>query len=450
MRRCLALSLFLLTGCRSPAARDHLDGSAPASAGAARGAPTAAAPLDEPSDSEAWLESEVDLARLIAAAIERNPDLRRAFAEAQAASEEATAAGALDDPVFKYEAWAVPNRKPVAFDRDDTNMFGLMQDFPFPGNLALRRRGARLDADGARERARAAERELVARVKKAYYEYFALAKELEIHRQHVRILEDFERISEAKFRTGAGSQQDVLKVQVELVRLHNDVFAIEQGAASARAAINVLIDRPDGAPLGRPREVAVVPSARELAPLQQRSLEARPELLAAAAGRDAARARQELARRRALLPDFSIGLDYWQMPRQDDGWGGTFSFNLPWLTGGRAAEARKQERLAEAEEAALESLQNQVLFEVRDAWLRVEAGARSVVLFEGELLPKSRQSLEVARANYVTDKASFLDFLDAERSLRDMELGHSQALARYEAAEADLERAIGADPRREP
>ena len=58
--------------------------------------------------------------------------------------------------------------------------------------------------------------------------------------------------------------------------------------------------------------------------------------------------------------------------------------------------------------------------------------------------------MEVSRASYEKDKASFLDLLDAERSLRDVRLKYIQAVTQYESAVADLERAIGADPRRKP
>ena len=58
--------------------------------------------------------------------------------------------------------------------------------------------------------------------------------------------------------------------------------------------------------------------------------------------------------------------------------------------------------------------------------------------------------MEVSRAAYEKDKTSFLDLLDAERSLRDMKLKYIQAVTQYESASADLERAVGSDLRRKP
>ena len=67
-----------------------------------------------------------------------------------------------------------------------------------------------------------------------------------------------------------------------------------------------------------------------------------------------------------------------------------------------------------------------------------------------DLLVLDSRLAEVSRANYEKDKASFLDVLDAERSLRDVKLKYSQALIQYEMAVADLERAVGQPVRSKP
>jgi outer membrane protein TolC len=127
-----------------------------------------------------------------------------------------------------------------------------------------------------------------------------------------------------------------------------------------------------------------------------------------------------------------------------------FSINLPWFTGKHGAEVAKMDHTLQADRAAVETARNKALFEVRDSFLRVEAARRSLILLKGELVPKSTQSADVSRANYERDKASFLDLLDAERSMRDVKLKYSQALIQYEMAIADLERAVGSALRRNP
>lgn len=389
------------------------------------------------------LAGSVDAEKLVAVALVRNPELRESLARVRSGLETVRRAGALDDPVLKYEAWAVPLRTPVAFDRADTNMIGLMQNVPFPGNLSLRAESALREAESTFQEYRERRLELAARVKKAYYEYFALDKDLEIHLEHVRILEDFERIAATKFRTGAVSQEDVLKPQVELVKLHNDVLAIEQRLGSIRARLNALLDRPPRAPLGKPLELSPSDQRFDRQELMAKALDSRPEILAARLKTKATELGLDLARREATWPDFGLGVDYWQMPERDDAWGGVVSINLPWLTGKKTAEARRMEHALRGDRAAVDAARNRVAFDVEDAYLRVEAARRSVVLFKGELLPKSTQSVDVSRAAYEKDRTSFLELLDAERSQRDVKLGYYQALAAYASAVADLARAVG-------
>jgi outer membrane protein TolC len=402
-----------------------------------------------PSPDERRLSEPVDLDTLVREARARNPELRELAARSRAGLEEVRRAGALDDPRLKFETEGVPFRD-ASLNRAEANMIGLGQMVPFPGNLSLRSEGALRDAESMHQMYLERERDVVARVKRAYFEYYVMTKELEVHREHVGLLEGFEKVSEVKFRTGAVSQQDVLRPQVEQVMLHNEVLVAQQRLGSARAAINVLLHRPPDAPLGPPREIVPAEDAFDLKDLTARALAVRPEIRAAELRVRASKAGLELADREAVLPDFELGVDYWQVPEEKDAWGAMLAINLPWLSGKKSAEARRVGHLLRADEAALDGARNRVRQEVLDAHLRVDAARKAAAIYRAELLPKSGQAVEVSRASYEKDKASFLELLDSERSFRDVKLRYHQALAALESAVADLERAVGADLRRKP
>lgn len=383
-------------------------------------------------------------------ALERNPELKEALARTKAGIEEVRRAGALDDPMLKFEAWGIPLTTPLAFNQDQTNMLGLRQNFPFPGNQGLKGEAALRDAESMYQMYRDRRLDVVLRLKKAFLDYYSMTKEVDIHLEHVGIMRDIEKITDVKYRNGSANQQDVLKPQVELVLMHNDVLAMTQHLESAKAAINALLSRPPEAPLGKPKEPAFPDESFDVLDLSAKAL-SRPDVLAAQLKARSTEATAKVASREANLPDFSIGADYWQQPGMStDAWGLMFSINLPWFTGKHGAEVAKMEHALRADQAAVETAKNKALFEVRDAYLKVESARKSLILFKGDLVPKSAQSAEVSRANYEKDKASFLDLLDAERSLRDVKLKFSQALVQYEMAVADLERAVGRPVRSTP
>ncbi len=64
-------------------------------------------------------------------------------------------------------------------------------------------------------------------------------------------------------------------------------------------------------------------------------------------------------------------------------------------------------------------------------------------LYRTTVLPQAEQTLEAAQAGYRTDRADFLDLIDAERTLLDYQLEYIRALVRLEQQRAALEHVIG-------
>src|SRR5579862_2116613 len=270
-------------------------------------APSTDAELDR------MLSEPLELELLVKIALERNPELKEALARTKAGIEEVRRAGSLDDPMLKFEAWGIPLNTPLAFNQDQTNMLGLRQTFPFPGNLSLKSEAALRDAESMYQMYRDRRLDVAVRLKKAYLDYYSMSKEVDIHLEHVGIMREMEKISDIKYRNGSVNQQDVLKPQVELVMLHNDVLAMSQHVESAKAAINALLSRPSEAPLGKPGEPAFPDEKFDVQELSARALD-RPDVRAAQFRVRSTQSLAKVASREANLPDFSIGADYWQMP----------------------------------------------------------------------------------------------------------------------------------------
>ena len=79
------------------------------------------------------------------------------------------------------------------------------------------------------------------------------------------------------------------------------------------------------------------------------------------------------------------------------------------------------------------------------------AASRNLELFTERLLPKARQSLEVAQSGYVGGKVEFLNVIDAERTLLDFRLSAVEARVQRELALAELSLIIlGRPPQNAP
>jgi cobalt-zinc-cadmium efflux system outer membrane protein len=199
-------------------------------------------------DTDSVLRSKLALPDLIQEVLARNPELAAARKQWEAATNRIAQARSLDDPILSVQLWNVP--QPFKATQADNTIFGFSQNLPFPGKLALKGDVASRSADMTEQAIRAKERELIARLKQAYYDLFLAQKTIQIHHEQVELLRQFVEIANAKFRAGKGSQADVLKAQVELSLLQQQLPVLEQRRKTAGAMLNTLLDRDSASPLG--------------------------------------------------------------------------------------------------------------------------------------------------------------------------------------------------------
>ncbi len=155
--------------------------------------------LTRAQDPGTVLSNRLVLPELIQEVLARNPELVAARKQWEAVTNRITQARSLDDPILSLQLWNFPQNFNVM--QTQNNIFGLSQNLPFPGKLALKGNVASRSAEMTEQAVR--------------------AKELELVRQFVAI-------ANAKFRAGKGSQADVLKAQVELSMLFQHLPVLEQ------------------------------------------------------------------------------------------------------------------------------------------------------------------------------------------------------------------------------
>jgi outer membrane protein TolC len=398
------------------------------------------------SELDERLAKEARLAWIERVALARHPALAEAKARAGAVVARADGATRFPDPEFKYEQWGVPLKRPYALDRADTLMFGLRQSFPAPGARAARGKVVEQEAQIATQQREVLARDLVRRVRRAYFDYYAADRVLRVHLEHVSVAEQIIEQVRADYGVGRGSQQDVLKVLVELSRLHNDLAEIRQQRESNRAMLNSLMAREPGAALGPPVEVERPHEVPARAQLDQARMQRRPELAAAERSIRRSQASLEAAQISARRPSFMVGADYWLMPTQDmpHAYGAMVAMSLPWLNPGRRADVREAEQLVAADRHAARAIETVTAFELHDAVTRLEAASASLDLIEGSVLPQAEKSLEATRAAFGVGQASLLALLDSLRSYFQIRLEHSRAASRVMGQLAEVEFASGA------
>ncbi|MCP9456482.1 MAG: TolC family protein [Nitrospira sp.] len=382
---------------------------------------------------------------LISEALARNPELVAARKQWEAASQRIVQARSLDDPTLSVHLWNVPQTFNVT--RADNSIFGLSQHLPFPGKLALKSEIARRSAEMTEQALRAKEREVIARLKQAYYDLFLAHQEIQIHHQQVELLRQFVEIANAKFRTGKGSQADVLKAQVELSLLHQQRPVLEQRRETAAALLNTLLDRDPLSPLDIPQEPSPKPLGVTDEDLHRLALNARPELRAAELA--VRQSEQSLAlAQRQYYPDFNVEFQRFQNVQANDGFGAYVAMTVPfafWTKPKHDAGVHEATASVEAARAQRRTLENLTRFQIKDLLAKLRASEQAVVLYRTTVMPQAAQNLEAALIGYRAGTGGFLDLIDAQRAWRGFQLEYYRALVEREHRLAELEQVIGAD-----
>ncbi len=401
--------------------------------------------LSKAQDTDPSPPTSTSLPDLIRQALERNPEIAAVRKQQEAATQRIAQARSLDDPTLSVQWWNAPES--FNLGRAENTIIGLSQKFPFPGKLALKEGVASRSADMTEQAVRAKERDLIARVKQAYFDLFLAHKAIQIHHEQMDLLVQFVEIATAKFRVGKGSQVDVLKAQVELSSLHQQLPVLEQRRDTAQAKLNELMDRDPHFPLAPPHAPREARFDRDLVDLYNAAVAARPELKAAGLAVQRNEQSHALARRE-YYPDINVDVQRWQNFQANNGFGAVLSINLPfafWTKPKYDAAVQEAAAGVAAARADLHSLENLTRFQIRDLLAKVRASWEVALLYRTTVLPQAEQGVAAARAGYRAGKTSFLDLIEADRAWRGFQLEYHRALVDREQRLAELEQVIGAD-----
>jgi outer membrane protein TolC len=378
---------------------------------------------------------------LLTYAQEHNPTIQAATQRVYAAQERPAQVSALEDPMFTYEGFNIPEN----FDLTQTEntILKLSQKLPFPGKRRLRGEIATHEVAIAKEEQRRAELITRAEVKKAYYDLWQVHQTLLVYAREKELAAQFATIAEKKYAVGQASQSDVLRAQVELTRLITRVTTHTLKLGEVRARLNGLLSRSPEAPLGVPRNAPSPVVRQTLAELTELTLHNRPEIAAKVAA--LARDTTTLAlSRKAYFPDFEVYVERFFNSGKRDGVGVVFSATIP-LAYREKYDAEVAEATARlgASKADLRAAQDTALAEVTGALVRAQTAIALVTLFTQTHIPQAEQALASSRIGYQTGAVDFLALTDSLRVVEQVHLEHIAAATDFEKAHADLERAVG-------
>ena len=382
----------------------------------------------------------------VAAALESNPEIRAAVRRLSLAQMKTKTARSLDDPMLMVRDWGTPLKQPWDLNQAQL-MFGLQQSFQNRQKRDLRARLAEDDAGVAAIDLETLRQEVSVEVRKTCADLMRNADEVRLQARQSSLLKEALAAALAEYTTGKAPQADVLRAQMALTRLNEQLIELEEERDNARAQLNALMGRPPDEAIeiaGSYTSPAALPSIEDL---KRTAIEHRPEL--ATLRTQIAKSRDEgKLTRLAMKPDFTVGLGYMLMPTGSlarNAYMGEVSMNLPWLNRERHdGEAKQADAATDVSQAELDARATTMFLEIRQAQIEVLAAEKRVKLYRDTLLPQAEASFKASTAAYQNNRAEFMSLIDAQNLLLDIQTTYYKASADTDEGMAKLERAIGA------
>ena len=391
------------------------------------------------------LEQVYELAR------DRNPRLRAVTSLADAIETRESSAALLPDPSLQL---GIMNFSVPGFRTDMPSSMApsvqLMQMVPFPGKLGLNGRIA--EQSTAMMRAAAAEVWWAVRSQAAmaFYELYEADRQIEVMRETLALLEDFEKVASAMYGAGEGRQSDVLRANVEVARMDAEISRMLAMRQSAAARLNGTLNRPADSEVATPALPSLPAGVPSVDTLRAWAALNRPMLEKGRLGVEQAGTKRALARKE-LWPDFAVGVQYGQRP----GDMGTermasamIGFSLPVFGSRRQLrmrdEAAAMEQMARAD---LAEMQASVDARLGELLADLERDRTLVTLYRAEVLPQAHASVESAFSSYRVGTVDFMTLVDARMTVNRYEQELHVLLADYGRAISELEMTVGRELR---
>jgi outer membrane protein, heavy metal efflux system len=264
---------------------------------------------------------------------------------------------------------------------------------------------------------------------------------LDLAQQDLKSFQQTVDVSEIRYKAGAISEDDQLKIKLQLLQFETD---FQQAVLSKTQALSDLRQLLGYESVSADYDVAgqfdYQPVKGNVDDMQSRALQNRPDLRAAQQGVTAAKSQYELQKAIAKS-DVTGQVNYTHVSGLNTA---SFFGSIPlrvfdrnqgeiMRTGFAITQAQEQQKAAS----------EQVMTDVHDAYEGLRTNDKVVTLYRSGYLDVAQKDRDISEYAYKRGATSLLDFLDAERSYRATQLAYRQALAAYLLAIEQLREAVG-------
>jgi outer membrane protein TolC len=386
------------------------------------------------------------LEQLLISADSTNLELKALYQEYLSTLEIAPQVSQLPEPEAGFGIFALPAETRLG---PQWVRLSATQIFPWKGTLDARKDVVLAIAKAQYEKIAASRLNLHYKVKQAYFQLYDLENRQLILLESIDIFKTLESVTTTKVETGKANLADVLRIEIRIRDLEEELNILENQKEKPLSVINRLLTRPEGTPVQVTTTLALAAPPYNRAAMLTDIRENHPMLRMFTLQQETSQRAIELNTLEGK-PSFAAGLDYIAVGKRTDAEpvGNGKDIFSP-RVGVRIPLYREKYRAKEQEERikiqALETWKEDWFLRFRSAielaYADLEDGQIKYRLYT-ELKATTQSAIDLLLAEYSTEKARFIDLLQLEDELIQYDLLQLAAVVKTQIAQAEIERYI--------
>ncbi|MBT3937372.1 MAG: TolC family protein [Candidatus Marinimicrobia bacterium] len=377
------------------------------------------------------------LNQYILAGLENNPSIQQGFKQWKSAEAKIAFAKGLPNPSISF-GYFLENVETAAGPQE--YKIGIMQKIPWFGkrkvDANIQSAIAEIDFSQLEKKRLTVTHE----IRNIWYDYYYLTRITDLTQQNFELIQNWDSVIRSKYVTSRTGHPDLIKTQIELIQLEDDLLSLENQKQPLLESFQSLLNREEFLEIIVPDSFSFKWFIMDKSKLIETIKHFNPDLRMAQAELEMSQAKLKRVKLNRL-PDIGIGLEKIGTGEKD---GSVFSgkdpvvakisLDLPvWFRKNKSAKFAQ-----ESIEQKINSVENKLLSKLEKILYELKESERKVKLYQNVLIPKGLESLGATEKAYRSDKIDFLSLVDAQQRLLTFQMKYEKALINYLKAKSKL------------
>ncbi len=396
---------------------------------------------ESPASAQTTLDS------LITQAIKVSPKIKMLQAKLHASEDVVPQVSNLPDPMLTLGLMNLPTNS-FSFTQEAMTgkVIGLSQKIPFPGKLSTMGKVSQKNADIVKQELIDAKNEIKKNVASAYYELSFVRKAIKLENESSKLLKSIADVVRTKYSVSAASQQNLLKVELEITKVNDKLDELADKESSQLAVLNSYLLKPSDFPVNVNEDYNIKFLSLTQGKLDSLAKANRPFLKGINIAEEKAALQKSLADY-DYYPNFNVGVQYTQRDRiaktntdLHDLVSFMVGISLPLNYGGKvSAKVEETQSMEELYKQQYNSSLQMLNAGFGTAVSKLNTLKKRIELINNGLLPQAEQTLKAALSSYQVGKIDFINVIDAENTLYKIQTSIYRLKTNYLKEVASLE-----------